>query len=85
MTEEEIRALISIERMTVIRGQILELSGSIKTAMIKYFDGHYATLSEATVSAATMTIAVDGVCGERVFQYRDFDNTKAQFSIGFKI
>lgn len=38
-------------------GQIPEMFGSIKTAMMEYFDDRYATLAEAAVAGATMVVA----------------------------
>ena len=52
--------------------------GSIKTAMVEYFDERYAALAETAAAAAALavTVAGGGGGGSRCFQYRDFDNTK---------
>ena len=49
--------------------------GSIKTAMVEYFDEQYAALSEAATVAATAAVAAVGINVGRAFQYRDLDNT----------
>lgn len=62
--------------MTSVLGKVLELFGSIKTVMMKYFDDRYVALTEDVVAPATTAVAAVGVRGEQSFQYRDFDNTK---------
>ena len=53
--------------------------GSIKTAMVEYFDERYAALAETAAAAAPSAVTAAGIGrgGDgRAFQYRDFDNTK---------
>ena len=60
----------------IVRSQILELFGSIKTAMMESFDDRYATLAEMAATIATSAVVVAGGGAGRGFLYRDFDNTK---------
>ena len=60
----------------IIRGQIPEMSRSIKTAIMEYFDDRYTTIAEIVVVAASAVVAATSVGSGWVFQYRDFDNTK---------
>ena len=52
--------------------------GSIKTAMVKYFDEQYAALAETAATAAASAGIAEGGGGGATqgFQYKDFDNTK---------
>ena len=56
LTEDCIREIICEEVVEIVRGQILEMFGSIKTAMMKYFDDRYAALAEMAATAAATTI-----------------------------
>ena len=61
----------------MFREQLPEMFGSIKTAMVEYFDERYAALAETAVAAAASAVTATGEGGAgRGFQYRDFDNTK---------
>ena len=53
MTEDWVREIIREEVVEIVRGQILEMFGSIKTAMMEYFDDIYATLAEMAAASAT--------------------------------
>ena len=66
------------EIAAAFRAQLPEMFGSIKTAMVEYFDERYAALAETAAAAATSAVTAAGVGGGagRAFQYRDFDNTK---------
>ena len=63
---------------TLFRAQLPEMFGSIKTAMVEYFDERYANLAEmvAAAAASAVTAVGGGVGVTRGFQYMDFDNTK---------
>ena len=52
--------------------------GSIKTAMVEYFDERYAALADTVAAAATSAVTATRVGGGagRAFQLLDFDNTK---------
>ena len=78
LIEDRVREIIHEEEVELVRGQIPELFGSIKTAMMEYFDDRYAALAEtdAAAVASAVTAAGGGVGFGRGFQYRDFDNTK---------
>ena len=52
--------------------------GSIKIAMIEYFDERYVALSETVVVVDTATVATAGVGLDHFFQDWDFDNMKLQ-------
>ena len=41
--------------------------GSIKIAMMEFFDDHYATLSKVDVFATTAAVAIVRTRGERAF------------------
>ena len=44
LTDDQVREIIHEEVVEIVRGQILELFGSIKTALMEYFYDIYATL-----------------------------------------
>ena len=69
LIDDQIGKMIAAKVATVVRGSIPELFGSIKTTMSVLLDDRYAALSKAVVVAV-------GIREERVFQYRDFNNTK---------
>lgn len=56
----------------------------MKTFMIDLFDDRYAALAEVVAAAATVTIVLAGIRGERSFQYGVFDHTKPPQFDGFK-
>lgn len=56
-SDEEIHKIIVVKVAMVIREEILEFFGSIKTALIEEFDGHYGTVTQATYAIAITTIA----------------------------
>ena len=57
-SDEEIHKIIVAKVVVVIREEILEFFfGSIKTALIEEFDGHYGTVTQATYAIAITTIA----------------------------
>ena len=62
--------------VAIIRGQILEMPGSIKTTMMEFFEDRYAAIAETVVFAASATMAAASVGTRQVFQYQDFDNMK---------
>ena len=71
--DARIREILHDEVAAMFRAELSELFGSIKTAMVEYFDERYAALTETAAAAAV--VAAWGGAG-RGFQYRDFDNTK---------
>ena len=74
--DARIREILHDEVAALIRAELPELFGSIKTAMVEYFDERYAALTETAAAAATAAVAAAGGGASRGFQYRDFDNTK---------
>ena len=83
--DARIREILHDEVAALFRAELPELFGSIKTAMVEYFDERYAALVETAAAAATAAVAAAGGGVGRGFQYRDFDNTKPLLSMGFKI
>ena len=67
--DARIREILHDEVAAMFQAELSELFGSIKTAMVEYFDERYAALTETAAAAA-------GGGAGRGFQYRDFDNTK---------
>lgn len=55
----------------IIRGQLPEMFGSLKTAMVEYFFERYATLAKTTVVVATTAVSMTGGGVGRAFQYQD--------------
>ena len=76
LTEDRVREIIRQEVVSIVRRQILELFGSIKTSMMEFFDDRYATLLETATAIATIIIVVAVIGIGRAFQYQDFDNMK---------
>ena len=74
--DARIRKILHDEVAALFRAELPELFGSIKTAMVEYFDERYAALAETAATAATAAVAAAGGGAGRGFQYRDFDNTK---------
>ena len=74
--DARIREILHDEVAALFRAELPELFGSIKTAMVEYFDERYAALTETAAAAATAAVAAAGGGASRGFQYRDFDNTK---------
>ena len=64
LTEDRVREIIREEVVEIVPGHIPEMFGSIKTAMMEYFDETYATLVETAVVTATKAItAASGGAG----------------------
>ena len=61
MTEDRVREIIQEEVVSIIRGQIPELFGFIKTATMEFFDDQYASLPEVTNVASTTVVIVVGI------------------------
>ena len=74
--DARIREILHDEVAALFRVEFPELFGSMKTAMVEYFDECYAALAETAVAAAAATIETTGGGAGRGFQYRDFDSTK---------
>ena len=74
--DARIREILRDEIAELFRAELPKLFGSIKTAMVEYFDERYAALIETAAAAATAAVAAAGGGAGRGFQYRDFDNTK---------
>lgn len=74
--DARIREILHDEVAALFRAELPELFGSIKTAMVEYFDERYAALVETAAAVATVTVAIAGGGADRDFQYRDFDNTE---------
>ena len=52
--DSKIREILQDEVAALFRAQFLEMFGSINTAMVEYFDKHYAALVETAVAAAVV-------------------------------
>ena len=76
MTEDRVREIIREEVVEIVRGQIPEMFGSIKTPMMEYFDDRYASIAETTAAAASAVVAAAGTGTGQAFQYWDFYNMK---------
>ena len=74
--DARIREILREEIAELFRAELPELFGSIKTAMVEYFDERYAALTETATAVATAAVAAVGGGASRGFQYRDFDKTK---------
>ena len=59
--------MIHVEVVSIVRGRIPKLLGSIKTSMMKFFDEQYAAFFEVASATATTDIDVVGIGGERAF------------------
>ena len=46
MLEDRVSEIIREEVIEIVRGQLPEMFGSIKTVMFEYFDEHYTTSAE---------------------------------------
>ena len=56
-SDDEIHRMIHEEVVAVIRVEILEMFGSIKTTLIHTFDERYTAITEAVADAATAAVA----------------------------
>lgn len=74
LTKDQVKEMIHAKDVSIVRGQIPNLFGSIKTSMMEFFDDRYNALSKADVVAATVVFAAAGIGTGRAFQYHDFDN-----------
>lgn len=74
--DARIREILHDQVVALFRAELPKLFGSIKTAMVEYFDERYAALTETATAAATAAVAPTGEGAGQGFQYRDFDNTK---------
>ena len=59
--DDRIREILREEVVAIFRDQIPELCGSIKTAMMEFFDNRYATVVETIAGAASATVVAAGV------------------------
>ena len=80
--DDRIREILHREVVAIIRDQVLELFGSIMTAMMDFFDDRYTAMAENVVVAASVVVVAVGVRQGLVFQYWDFNNTKPPNFIG---
>lgn len=65
LTEDHVREMTHVEVVSIVRGQIPELFGFIKTDMMEFFDDRYTALSEAAAAAAaTAIVAAVRIAGE---------------------
>ena len=74
--DARIREILHDEVAAMFQAQLPEMFGSIMTAMVEYFDDRYAALAEVVAATITTSVSATGLGTGRVFQYRDFDNTK---------
>ena len=58
--DARIREILRDEIAELFRAELLVLFGSIKTAMVEYFDERYAGLAKAATTVATTAVSVDG-------------------------
>ena len=58
--KDRIREIIREEVVAIVRVQIPEMFGSIKTAIMEFFGDRYASI--AITTAATASVAVAAVC-----------------------
>ena len=54
--DARIREILRDEIAELFRAELPELFGSIKTAMVEYFDERYAALTETAAAAATISM-----------------------------
>ena len=76
VSDEELRQMIHDEVVAVIRAEILDMFGSIKSTLIETFDERYAAVTEAAAAAATATVATARPQGGDSLLFREFSNTK---------
>ena len=69
MLEDCVREIIREEVVTIVRGQISEMFGSIKTMMMEFFDDHYTAIVEMVAVATSRTVAATCARSGRAFQY----------------
>ena len=55
--DAKVREILRDEVAALFRAELPELFGSIKTAMIEYFDERYAALAETATAAVTAAVA----------------------------
>ena len=67
LTKVRVREIIHEEVISIVREQIPELFGCIKTAMIEFFNDRYAALSENATAAATVAVVAVGFGVGRAF------------------
>ena len=67
LSEDHVNEIIREEVIEIVWGQFSKMFGSIKTAMVKYFDKRYAAIAEMVATEATTTVTAAGGVG-RVFQ-----------------
>ena len=58
--DARIREILRDEIAELFRAELPELFGSIKTAMVEYFDECYAPLAETTAAVATTVVTTTG-------------------------
>ena len=71
ISDEEIRQIIATEVAIVVRQAIPKVYGSIKAMMIKMFDDHYATVTEANIAIATIAVVTARFYGGDLMRYRE--------------
>ena len=76
LKKDRVREIIKGEVIEIVRGQIPEMLGSIKSTMVEYFDERCAAITETAVVVATIAVMVAGGGASRASQYRDFGNMK---------
>ena len=76
VSDEEIRRLIHEEVAAVIRDEIPEMFGDIKTMLIETFDERYAALTEAVAAAVTAVVAAARPQGDDSLLFWEFSSTK---------
>lgn len=59
-SDEEIRRITACRVPKAIREVIMELFGSVKTALIEEFDQRYAAITQASAAATTSTVTIVG-------------------------
>ena len=70
MSEDRIREILQEEFVAHFRAQLPKMVGSIKSAMVEYFDERYVALSETAAVIATAIITVHGLVLGKPFNIR---------------
>ena len=56
LIDDRVSEIIQEEMVTIVWGQILEMYGFIKTAMMEYFDDKYASIAETVAAVAAASV-----------------------------
>ena len=82
--DARIREILHDEVATLFQAQLSEMFGSIKSAMVEYFDERYVAIAETAIATTTTTVRAAEGGASWAFRYRDFDNTNPTLLMGYR-